>query len=339
MLKNEIDSVQPQNEKLYGIYRGVVEDNSSDPLKAGRCKIRVWGVHTDLKLKSNTEGIPTDELPWASPALSLFEGGISGNGAFEIPLQGSHVFLFFENGHILKPVYFASAPGVSTEEPNVNRGFSDPDGNYPTADYLNESDYNRLARNENIDQTIVQTKTDNKTTGVSTASGSTWDEPDPYYNAEYPNNKVFSTSSGITIEIDDTEGAERVHIYHPSNSYVEIDKDGNMVIKNKSDKFEIVSGDHKVYVEGGKSESVDGDKETNVGGDMVITIEGNKEETIQGNTLSTSIGTLVINGATVTLNADKGDVNKIVTAGPTGHICAFTGYPHLDGSSTCFAHK
>jgi len=40
MLKNTLESYKPQEQELYGIYRGVVEDNE-DPEELGRCKIRI----------------------------------------------------------------------------------------------------------------------------------------------------------------------------------------------------------------------------------------------------------------------------------------------------------
>ena len=178
MIKNSIENIRPKSEELSSIYRGVIEDNN-DPEKAGRCKIRVFGVHTANKYKSNVDGIPTDELPWAEPAFGLFEGSMSGFGSWTVPLQGSHVFLFFEAGNILQPRYFATVPGTPTEAPENTAGFNDPDENYPVSstnaphqpNALNEPDFHRLGRNEGITDTIVQSKTNNKVSGVSTASG------------------------------------------------------------------------------------------------------------------------------------------------------------------------
>ena len=62
------------------IYKAIVEDNT-DPIKAGRVRIRVFGIHTPSKNKSETDGIPTNELPWSEPALGLFAGSVSGFGA------------------------------------------------------------------------------------------------------------------------------------------------------------------------------------------------------------------------------------------------------------------
>lgn len=250
--------------QLDGIYRGVIEDNN-DPEKLGRCRVRVFGIHSPNKTQKGMDGIPTEDLPWAEPVMGLFEGSVSGFGSWIIPLQGSHVFLFFEGGNPLQPRFFATVPGKPKTQTHgfiYNQGFSDPDKTYPNKtttkphkpNALEESDFHRLSRGETKD-TIVDSKTENKNSS----------EPDPYYAAEYPHNKVFSTNSGITIEIDDTPDEERIHVYHPSNSYIEIDKNGNIIIRNASNKFEIVDADKLKYVSG--------DYTLYVGGKLYISAE------------------------------------------------------------------
>lgn len=196
MIKNDPKDFIPKDDKLNGIYRGVIEDNK-DPEETGRCKIRIFGVHTESKVKDKEtlEGIPTEELPWAEPALGLFEGSISGYGAWTVPLQGSHVFLFFENGHILEPRYFASAPGKPEDKNHGFKeedGFSDPDDKYP--EKTGETDWHEKARGD-----------------------------------KYPNNLVFATREGIIIELDNSN-EKRVKVTHPSNTYIEIDNNGNIYI-------------------------------------------------------------------------------------------------------------
>lgn len=268
--------------------------------------------------------------------------------------------MFFEAGHILQPRYFASAPGIPKEGPDDNEGFSDPDGKYPETEVnaphnphsLNEPDFHRLGRNEGISDTIVQSKSNNKINGVPTADGNTWDEPAPYYSAQYPNNKVFASNSGITIEIDDTSGEERIHIYHPSSSYTEINKDGSMVIRNKLDKFQIVDGDNKIliqknrtktvyeneeeYTSKNKTEYVGGEKDETVDKDKSTQINANWSVSITGTTIIESDGTTTVNGSEVYLNngSGRGPAGKIVTM---NHICQVTGLPHNNGSSTCYA--
>jgi len=126
MIKGSLKDFSLPQEKLSAIYRGVVEDNV-DPLLAGRCRVRIFGVHSQSKTKSATDGIPTVELPWAEPALPVMEGAVSKNGFFSVPLVNSHVFVFFENGNILKPIYFAAAPAISGGVPDWSSG----GGTYP----------------------------------------------------------------------------------------------------------------------------------------------------------------------------------------------------------------
>jgi len=108
---------------------GWFEDND-DPLKAGRCRIRIFGIHapkpTGLALiKTVTEGVPTDELLWSEPALPIIEGAITGYGLWGVPQVGSHVFVFFESGNHMQPRYFASAPGITSGTPDF------PSDSYP----------------------------------------------------------------------------------------------------------------------------------------------------------------------------------------------------------------
>lgn len=348
MIKKDPFDLQ-ETDKLLGMYRGVVEDNN-DPDKMGRCKIRVFGIHTENKKTEDLDGIPTDHLPWSEPALSLFEGGVTGFGNFVVPLQGSHVFVFFEQGHILRPIYFASIPGYPTDQYHGYKsgdGFSDPDENYPNKttetphkpNALDEPDYHRLARNEGISDTIVQSKTDNLDQSVEQANGGTWDEPDPYYAAEYPYNKVLSTHSGITIEIDDTDGEERIHIYHPSNSYLEINKDGNVIVKNNENKYEIVMKTRNQHVVEDENKTIDGDRTKQVGSDQYEYVSGSEyrevssdaHETIGGSE-STEVGgdsNQTVGGnkvETISINLDEsvggaytlsvGGACQITSAGP-----------------------
>jgi hypothetical protein len=225
--------------KFHGFYRAVVEDNI-DPKKMGRVRVRIWGLHTEKKTKTATEGIPTSELPWAEPCVPIMEGGISGFGTWGVPLQGAHVLVLFENGNYLQPRYFASLPGNPTEKLNPVNGFSDPTGTYPSSHRLNEPDWHRLARGDQA-ATINNYKTAFRVY-VSTALGTMWSEPLPAYGTVYPHNFVIATHGGVMLEMDSSPQASRLHLYHPSNSYIEINHDGDMVIKNTGDKYEVTLG-------------------------------------------------------------------------------------------------
>lgn len=277
-VRTDIKHFIPRVSEFGGIYRGVIENNN-DPEMLGRCKIRVWGIHDEQKEEKLEEGISTDKLPWGEPCLGLVEGSVSGHGMFSVPLQGSHVFCFFEGGNWEALRYFATAPGLPVDAPDVKKGFNDPDGVYPRIDRLDESDYHRLARGISTG-TIVDHKNDNLDLSVAKSDGETWDEPESAYAAEYPNNIVLTTHRGITIEIDSTNGAERIHIFHPSNTYIEIDALGNIVFRNEGDKFEITKGDVNKHIFGDENVTIDIDKTKYIKKDETIKVDNNRKTTI-----------------------------------------------------------
>jgi hypothetical protein len=248
----------------------------------------VWGLHTDIITPDELEGIPTANLPWSEPCLGLIEGSVSGHGCFSVPLQGSHVFLFFEGGNWQAPRYFGTVPGQPESAPDKTLGFNDPAGEYPRSDRVGEPDYHRLARGVSAG-TIVDHKTTNLDLAVPIVDGETWDEPVPAYAAEYPKNIVMTTHKGITVEIDNTDNAERIHIYHPSNTYLEIDAVGNLVFRNDGNRFEITRNNRNKHVLIDDNETIDADKTSKVGNDEIREIGHDQDETI-GNDRTTTIG-------------------------------------------------
>jgi len=97
--------------KTSGFYRGTVVDNA-DPRQYGRVRVNVCGLF---------EGIDTQYLPWAVPAMPFSFGGGAGSGAgcFCVPEVSTIVWVFFEGEDYNQPVYFAAAPdgthGLPTE--------------------------------------------------------------------------------------------------------------------------------------------------------------------------------------------------------------------------------
>lgn len=98
-------------------WMGVVENRIADPLKLGRCQVRIFGWHTE-----NTKLIPSEDLPWCLPVLP------SNNSAnFATPLEGDYVVGFFadsESGQF--PIMFGVLPGIKTSNPSGDSGFQDP---------------------------------------------------------------------------------------------------------------------------------------------------------------------------------------------------------------------
>ena len=69
---------------------GVVEDRE-DPLKIGRCRVRIFGYHQPV--------IPKEDLPWAMPMQPITSAAIGGKGSSPVgPLEGTWVIGFFLDG-------------------------------------------------------------------------------------------------------------------------------------------------------------------------------------------------------------------------------------------------
>ena len=77
-----------------------------------------------------------------------------------------------------------------------------------------------------------------------------WNQPTSRYAAEYPYNHVYESESGHIKEFDDTPGAERIHEYHRSGTYNEVDQEGTKVDYVKGDRYNISVHDDYLYVKG-----------------------------------------------------------------------------------------
>lgn len=274
---------------------GVVEDRQ-DPLMIGRCRVRIIGTHTDDKTV-----LPTDSLPWAHPLHPV------NNPNSYAPKEGDMIIGFFmdsTDGQF--PVMMGSVPGVASKPSIPQKGFYDnrtasqlsgapvkpgeSATNYPRN--LNEPTTSRLARNEDLDKTIVQKKKDKKF-GF---------EPDPYYDAVYPYNNVYESESGHVLEFDDTKNAERIHLYHRSGSYIEWGPNGDRSERIEKDKYTVVAGDEKVHIKG----------------DVDVVIEGSVNIVVNGNYELNVTGDIIINGKTINLNQGTMGAARIGDTADTG---------------------
>ena len=74
------------------LFTGCVE-NRKDPLKLGRCQVRIVGVHTHDKTI-----LPTEELPWAFPMQPITSAAISGIGSSPVGVvEGTWVVVMFRD--------------------------------------------------------------------------------------------------------------------------------------------------------------------------------------------------------------------------------------------------
>lgn len=173
------------------------------------------------------EAVEEAHLPWAQTAVPVTQGGTNGLGN-NVGLQvGARVFgIFLDGCNSQMPLVIGSLPKFEGDGVSTND----------------------LARGTN-----TLSKSVNSEVGA----------PADPYAAQYPSNNVYQTKSGHTIEIDDTSGAERIHIHHKSGSFIEIHPNGQIVIKGqetyidagsklniRADSFDIQAGSGDIVVDG-----------------------------------------------------------------------------------------
>ena len=232
-------------------FMGVVEDRQ-DPLNLGRIRVRIFGRHSD-----NKQLVPTNTLPWSQVLLPT-------NNSNPYPCrEGDQVLgMFLDGKNAQISLILGTYPRIPQEHADTNKGFNDvrtaeqlakapvkpneSPTNYPRN--LDEPTSSRLYRNESTDNSIVSLKESRRIP----------EEPSSGYAAVSPYNNVYESESGHAIEIDDTPGAERLHFYHRSGSYVEYEANGDRVERIQNDKFTVVIGNDTVYVEGDVNVKVNG---------------------------------------------------------------------------------
>ncbi len=234
---------------------GKVEDRE-DPKKIGRLRVRIYNVHPFTSSGDpDIVNVPTEHLPWATVINSIISAGILGvnnDGVGISPtgiMVGSTVFGFFADGNECQiPVILGTLAGiVGTKEDN------------------------ELPKSAIGINSAAQIKESKKVSSASPFPG----EPSSAFNAKYPYNKVLRTESGHLIEIDDTVSKERIHIMHKTGTYVEIDSDGQVVIKSVDDRFDVTTKDNNVYVGGNVNVRVKGNVNMLVDGTYTLESKGN----------------------------------------------------------------
>lgn len=90
-----------------GYYTGVVEDRD-DPLRLGRCRVRVVGLHTQNKVI-----FPTEDLPWATPLHPITSAAMNGIGWTPVgPVLGTWVVIIFRDPEQQEPIILGTFGGI-----------------------------------------------------------------------------------------------------------------------------------------------------------------------------------------------------------------------------------
>jgi uncharacterized Zn-binding protein involved in type VI secretion len=258
-----------------------VVEDREDPQQLGRVKVRVHNFHGD-KIKT-----PTADLQWAfiimqPTSASYQKTGLSPTGL----MVGSTVVGFFADGSEGQmPMILGSLPGIEDKDPAKH-------------------DVTLLAREIN--------PLNKNTIGP---------EPSSAYSTVYPYNRVYQSESGHVIEFDDTPNNERIHVFHKSGTYVEINQEGRRVNKIVGDDIEVVLKDKTVYIQGNAK----------------VEIKGNVNVTVDGNYNLNVSGDVKINGKTINLNNGSNGAARVGDTADTNDAGAAVGTNKIEsGSSTVF---
>ena len=192
-----------------------------------------------VRVYGDHQGLDTEDLPWAISLLPITSAssnqiGISPTGM----IIGSTVMgMYLDGNEKQKPLILGTLAQIPDLDPEKH-------------------DVSKLAREQNSIQ--------------KTQLGP---EPASAYAAKYPDNKVMQSKSGHVIEIDDTEGQERLHFYHKAGTYTEINKDGRRVDKTEADQITVVKGSYKSYIKGSADIKYKDKVDVNLNGDLNITAQ------------------------------------------------------------------
>lgn len=189
--------------------------------------------------------------------------------------------------------------------------YGDPNSVYPRCDYTARPDTNKLATNtDNLKTTPNPEKEKTRIESVKTANEATpeWQEPPSAFNAKYPYNHVKETESGHVIELDDTPNAERIHIYHRTGTYVEIDREGSVSYKVKGESYEIFNRNNRMYIQGNHDITVDGAKTLLVKNALDVEVLGKATINIKNDADVNISGTLNLKAQNINIEAQQ-DIN------------------------------
>ena len=298
---------------------GVVEDRN-DPDFLGRVKVRVYSIHNEQKDQIPVADLPWALV--LQPNNAAIQGiGYSGTGMVEGTwVFGIFLDPDFQNPLVLGSLHGKPATAVDkTKGFNDPRGQFPQ--NLTGQHTLGESSISKLAKGEHAEEhhttlskRAARLQGDN---AIELAKGPSmssviskevfaqyatrkdpWVEPHPRIGkpdlenfaddttnySTYPFCHVYYTESGHVIEVDDTPGMERLHMYHKTGTFQEIQASGTKIEKIVGDNYEIdllnkhmyVGGDFTLTVDGNMYELIKGNKITEVSGDYLVTVGTDK---------------------------------------------------------------
>lgn len=128
-----------------------------------------------------------------------------------------------------------------------------------------------IAEERPIDRkTPISDWKDKTAVNADLAGGGTLKEKPSEFAAQYGKNVVVKSNAGHFIEMDDTEGAERINIQHKNGSFITIHADKSIVIRGQNGIQLITYANNELFVGGNINITVIGDANISTNGDANI---------------------------------------------------------------------
>lgn len=181
------------------LYQGVVE-NRKDPMKLGRCQVRVIGLHTHDKAQ-----LPTKDLPWAYPMQPVTSAAMNGIGHAPVgPVEGTWVVVMFRDDDEQYPVILGTFGGIPQQFESVDADrpgviLKDDELNTPAeaSDIVSDSEGNAVPTSEVASQPTTAATTP---TSIPTTPPPSWRGDTNKASAGISAIIAAGTSLGLTKE-------------------------------------------------------------------------------------------------------------------------------------------
>ena len=310
---NKLSSMISANQKefrneqnLNAFYCGIVED-TNDPFKMGRIKVRIPGLHGTEKGQHNY--LSTQDIPWASPAL--LNGGTNDMGQMIIPVKGSTVSVSFQYDDFNQPMYFGSVPTkinnkkIYNDNPNIFNGEPiDITTDDDIKDLSNDSAKTVVYKSLKGSTIIIDDKDGKETIKMIDAAGQVFE--------------MGNSSKSALSRRGDRELPPK-----SSSTYMSLRNNlGDEIAIMKGDISIITSNGEEILLSEGEVTITSGDNTISLTEDEAIVSAGNANITIKDgdvsfsdgeSSISLSGGTCTFNTTNFILNASNTNINDYVT--------------------------
>ena len=289
MLENIEESTTVGEIKFFhGNYRGMVVSDY-DPNVKGKVKIYVPGVYPE-ELAENPS-----TLPWAEPAMSLFggswtnerEGDLNSETGVtsiphssKMPLEGAQVWVLFEQGNWMRPIYFAACQGGDGWHSEHNN------------QHVIKTDNVRVRVDENPGDSKSSCKFDSYNENCNTNGGNTVaTDVMTTVDLEVKGNVNIIVNGNVNMKINGN-----FYEQHTGNKYETLEGDlyrkhtGDVYIQHEGDVLHEHEGDVLHEHEGDRTYIQTGDQIEEQEGDQTYTQTGDQTYTQIGDQIYTQIG-------------------------------------------------